>query len=55
MNILADIHSKLYEPGISEEEYQKRRKDFLELYYRLRYKNENSISAENCKNRRRYF
>lgn len=43
MNILADIHSILYEPGISEEEYQKRRKDFLELYYRLRYKNENSI------------
>ena len=43
MNILADVHSKLYEPGISEEEYQKRRKDFLEIYYRLRHKNESTL------------
>lgn len=53
MNILADVHSKLYEPGISEEEYQKRRKDFLEIYYRLRHKNESSILGRLSLNTRR--
>lgn len=43
MNILADVHSKLYEAGISEEEYARRRESFLDLYYQLRHRNENRV------------
>lgn len=43
MNILADIQQKSMEDGLSEEEYTRRRADFLEAYYKLRAKSENSI------------
>lgn len=43
MNILADEQQKLFEEGISEEELAKRTEVFLELYYKLRRKSENSF------------
>ena len=36
MNILAEEQKKLYEKGITEEELEKRNKEFLELYYKLK-------------------
>lgn len=36
MNILAEEQKKLYEQGISKEEFEKREQEFLELYYKLR-------------------
>ena len=43
MNILAKEQEKLFEKGISEEEYQKRFEDFLKLYYEIREKDEGKI------------
>ena len=43
MNILAEEQKKLFEQGISEEEYNNRNKRFLELYYHLRNKDENGF------------
>jgi hypothetical protein len=40
MNILAEEQKKLYEKGISQEEFEERSKKFLELYYSLRTKDE---------------
>lgn len=40
MNILAEEQKKLYEKGISQEEFEKREKEFMELYYRLRTEDE---------------
>ena len=36
MNILADEQLKLFEKGISKEEFEKRSNEFLDLYYRIR-------------------
>lgn len=43
MNILAEEQKKLYEQGISNEEFEKREKQFLELYYKLRNLDEKKI------------
>lgn len=43
MNILADKQQWMFEPNISEEEREIRKKEFYELYYRLRKKEENSF------------
>ena len=43
MNILAEEQKKLFEPGISEEEQQRREAEFLRLYYDLRHKDETSF------------
>ena len=40
MNVLAEKQKKLFEKGITEEEYSKRETDFLKLYYELRKKDE---------------
>ena len=40
MNILAEEQKKMFEKGITQEEFIKREKEFLELYYRLRMKDE---------------
>lgn len=40
MNILAKEQEKVLEAGISEEEYQIRNKQFLDLYYKTRTKEE---------------
>ena len=40
MNVLADEQKKLFEKGITKEELEEREKKFLELYYRLRTKDE---------------
>lgn len=40
MNVLAEEQKKLYEKGISQEEFEEREKKFLELYYRLRNEND---------------
>ncbi len=42
-NLLAEPHKKLFEEGISEEEFHKRQEEFLELYYKLRRKNESLL------------
>ncbi|MCH5167264.1 MAG: 1-acyl-sn-glycerol-3-phosphate acyltransferase [Erysipelotrichales bacterium] len=39
MNVLADEQQKLYQEGLTEEEYKKIEKEFLELYYKMRDKN----------------
>lgn len=43
MQILAEEQKKLYEKGITEEEFKKREQDFLKLYYMLRTKDESKI------------
>lgn len=43
MNILADIQQRSMEDGLSAEEYARRRAEFLETYYKLRTKSENSL------------
>lgn len=43
MNILAKEQEKVFEAGISEEEYQNRNQHFLDLYYKTRAKEENSF------------
>lgn len=43
MNILANEQQKIFEPNISIEERKKREKNFYELYYKTRYKDENSF------------
>ena len=43
MNILAEEQRKLYEKGLSEEEFLRREKKFLELYYSLRNQEEEKI------------
>ena len=43
MNILAEEQLKLFEKGISEEEFEKRSNEFLDLYYRIRTKDEGRI------------
>lgn len=43
MNILADKQKWVYEKGISEEERERRFKEFNELYYSLRTKDESKI------------
>lgn len=43
MNILAEKQKKMYEKGISKEEYDIREKEFLELYYKLRTDEEGKI------------
>ncbi len=43
MNILADEQQKIFESGISTEEKNKREKEFYELYYKTRQKDENSF------------
>lgn len=40
MNVLAEEQKKLFEKGITPEELERREKEFLELYYRLRTKDE---------------
>lgn len=45
MNLLAEEQKKLFEPGISDDERQKRQEMFLELYYRVREKHEAGILA----------
>ena len=40
MNVLAEEQKKLFEKGITKEELEEREKRFLELYYRLRTKDE---------------
>lgn len=41
MNVLAEKQKNMLEKGISEEEYLKRKEEFLKLYYELRKKDEN--------------
>lgn len=43
MNVLAEEQKKLYEKGISQEEFERREKEFLDLYYRLRNENDGKI------------
>lgn len=43
MNILAEEQKKLYEAEISGEEYRRREKKFLDLYYCLREKEEHGF------------
>ncbi len=43
MNVLAEEQKKMYEKGISQEEFLMREKRFLELYYRLRTEDEGKI------------
>lgn len=43
MNILAEKQKKLYELDLSDGEYQKQKQCFLDLYYKLRAKTENSF------------
>lgn len=40
MNILAEEQKKLYEKGITQEEFEEREKKFLELYFKLRTEND---------------
>lgn len=42
-NILIEQQNELHEKGISEQEYQARKKGYLETYFRLREKDENSF------------
>ena len=42
MSKLADKQLELFQEGLTEEEYQQVEKEFLELYYKLREKSENS-------------
>ena len=41
MNVLAEEQKKIFEKGISKEEYIKRKQVFFNLYYELRTKDEN--------------
>lgn len=54
MNILAEEQKKLFEKGISKEEYSKREKEFYQLYYKLRNEDEkkwwNKLTLEQRKN-----
>ena len=43
MNVLADEQQKLFENGISKEEFEERQKAFLELYYKIRNKEDGRI------------
>ena len=43
MNILAEEQRKIFEVGITEEEREKREKEFFDLYYRTRAKDEKSF------------
>ena len=43
MNVLAEEQKKIFEKGISVEELEERRKAFLDLYYRLRTKDEGKL------------
>ena len=43
MNILAKEQAKVFETGLSEEEYQKRNQCFLDVYFSTRAKEENSF------------
>lgn len=43
MNVLAEEQKKVYEKGITEEEFKKREEEFLKLYYKLRKKDEGKI------------
>lgn len=42
MNILAKEQEKIFETGISEEDYQKRNQHFLDVYFSTRAKEENN-------------
>ena len=54
MNILADEQQKILEKGISEQERQMREKNFLQLYYDLRHKDEtNFLGRMSLKTRKR--
>lgn len=46
MNILGDAQKWMLEPGITEEEFVRRRKAFLEQYYKLRQKNETGVLGQ---------
>lgn len=46
MSKLADEQIKLFQEGLSEEEYKKIEEEFLELYYKLRDKSENSFYSK---------
>lgn len=43
MNILSDKQQRIFEKGISDEERKKREKEFYELYYKTREKDEHSF------------
>ena len=43
MNILAEKQKRMYESGISDEEFEKRKEEFLQLYYQLRDEDEKKI------------
>ena len=43
MNILAEEQKLLFEPNLTEEEYQSREQHFLQIYYHYRQKNEASV------------
>lgn len=43
MNVLAEKQKELYEKELDMNEYLIKEKDFLELYYRLRARDERSI------------
>ena len=43
MNILAEEQKKLYEKGISQEEFEKKQAEFFKLYYKIRTEEEGRI------------
>ncbi len=43
MNILAEKQKEVYEPGLSQEEFQRRQEEFFKLYYRIRTEDEGKI------------
>lgn len=46
MNVLADEQLKLFEENLTEEEKEKRNKEFLELYYKLRNKDDSRFYSK---------
>lgn len=46
MNKLADKQKKLFEENLTEEEYKRVEQEFLNLYYKLRRKNENKFYSK---------
>ena len=46
MNKLAEEQKKLFQEGLTEEEYKKVEQEFLQLYYKLRNKNENRFYSK---------
>ena len=55
LNKLADKQKKLFEENLTEEEYKRVEQEFLNLYYKLRRKNENKFYSKLTLEQRKKF